>query len=146
MTCIEKLRELHPEWSEERVQEHIDNCCPRGSLSGYIMADPEWCGAYGWEKSEPLTCERCWNREVFEDENRNRHECDFSLTGADMRRLDRLAEKTGYSRMSIVSEALELYEAELELRKILHNPKTRMIFTKYLVSENRVEVDFDEQE
>lgn len=138
MNCIEKLRELHPDWDEERIQEHIDNCCPRGSLSGYIMADPEWCGVG--------RCDMCWNREIFEDENHNRHECDFSLTGVDMRRLDRLAEKTGYSRAAIVSAALELYEAELGIIEALHNPKARFIFTNNWGSERRVEVDFDEQD
>lgn len=51
MTCIEKLRELHPEWDEEHILRKIKYSCP----SDFDIAnDMEICGA----------CYECWEREA----------------------------------------------------------------------------------
>lgn len=52
MTCIEKLRELHPEWDEYRIQKAIDCDCPHVHI-GIDIAD-----------CELIDCEDCWNRIV----------------------------------------------------------------------------------
>lgn len=106
MTCIEKLRELHPDWNDEKVGQYIDNMCPENE---FIMISPEWCGAYGWEKSEKHTCEKCWNREVL-DEDHNRHEMKVYLTGEESRRLRRLEERLGCSVGGLIAAALKTYE------------------------------------
>ena len=51
MTCIEKLRELHPEWDEEHVLRKIKYSCPS---EFDIAADPKLCGM----------CDDCWEREA----------------------------------------------------------------------------------
>ena len=57
MTCIEKLRELHPEWSEEEIEDSILTLCP--SDFGIRWERPSVCGfANSW------ICERCWGTEA----------------------------------------------------------------------------------
>lgn len=45
MTCIEKLRELHPEWSEEEIEDGVLTLCPSD---------------FG------IRWERCWDTEMEE--------------------------------------------------------------------------------
>lgn len=111
MTCIEKLRELHPDWDDNELQYYVDNCCVTRE---YIMTRPVYCGSHGWEESENWTCEKCWNREVYEDESHNKHDTRLYLTGETMRRLSRLTKRTGYSRADIVAAALLLYEEGMD--------------------------------
>lgn len=54
MTCIEKLRELHPEYGEAESVVACD--CP--SCYG-IMLDPVECA-----DDLAYTCKQCWEREV----------------------------------------------------------------------------------
>lgn len=54
MTCLEKLKQNHPDWTDEKVREFVEKDCPDGD---YIMGDPDWCDPY-------VTCDRCWNREI----------------------------------------------------------------------------------
>ncbi len=110
MTCIEKLRELHPDWDDEKVRHYIDCHCP---MSEYIHRRPVGCGAHGWEDSDDDDCEKCWNREVYEDESCNKHAFEIYLTGEDGRRLKKLADRPGYSYSKVVSVALRLLEDEL---------------------------------
>lgn len=112
MTCIEKLRELHPDWDDEKVRYHVEHCCVEGSASGYIMPRPLYCGAHGWEDSDDIDCEKCWNREV--DEKHNRHATTLLLTGEDRRRMDRLKIRIGKTREEVVAAALKLYEDALD--------------------------------
>ena len=54
MTCLERLKQLHPDWTEGQISDYIDNFCPE---SAGIMGDPINCA--------PLqACAQCWNREV----------------------------------------------------------------------------------
>lgn len=53
MTCIEKLREMHPEWDEEHILRKIKYSCPS---EFDIASDPEKCGM----------CDECWERECIE--------------------------------------------------------------------------------
>lgn len=107
MTCIDKLKELHPDWDDGEIRYYVENHCV---TSEYIMPRDIHCGAHGWEESEDCTCEKCWNREIYEDERCNKHDTKVYLTGEDMRRLGRLVKRTGYSRDKVVSAALLLYE------------------------------------
>lgn len=59
MTYIEKLRELHPEWDKETIEDVILSWCP--SDFEMIWERPSICGyAYSW------ICERCWDTELEE--------------------------------------------------------------------------------
>ena len=44
MTCIEKLRELYPEWDEEKIAFAVKNHCPD---SYFIEQEPEQCALAG---------------------------------------------------------------------------------------------------
>lgn len=55
MTCREKLREMHPEWTEEDLVRQYRISCPHDHG---IMDDPEWCIA------NSSLCEGCWDRTV----------------------------------------------------------------------------------
>lgn len=50
MTCIEKLRELHPEWSEYHVQRALDCDCPHEHMEVDTSDHRSTC------------CIECWNR------------------------------------------------------------------------------------
>ncbi len=54
MTCFEKLKEKHADWTDERIQEFYEDECPD---SDHIMDMPEWCDLF-------VVCEKCWNREA----------------------------------------------------------------------------------
>ena len=111
MTCIEKLRQLHPDWDDDEVQYYVDNCCVS---SEYIMPRRIGCGVHGWAEPDDDDCEKCWKREIFEDEKGNKYKAGLYLTGEDMRRLARLAERTGKDRDAVVTAALKLYEDGLD--------------------------------
>ena len=110
MTCIEKLRELHPDWDDEKVEYYIGHSCP---VREYIRRRPLSCGAYGWEDTN-YDCEVCWDREVYENEDHNRHDIGLFLAGEDIRRLDSLTKRTGYSRDKAIQAALKIYEDALD--------------------------------
>lgn len=61
MTCIEKLRELYPVFSEEDVDNYIFDYCPK---TDGIADEPEWCGV---NNANLDTCLACWDREVPEE-------------------------------------------------------------------------------
>ena len=117
MTCIDKLRELHPDWNEEKVRYHIDNNCPHAE---FILPRPLNCGAHGWEDSDDDDCEKCWNRDIPDLVDNFRHELLLYLTSEDMRRIKKLAERTGYSRDKIVADGLMALERELDRDDPLH--------------------------
>lgn len=54
MTCFEKLREIHPEWTDEKIRRFVKEECPDVAQ---IMNKPEWCAPF-------VNCEQCWKREV----------------------------------------------------------------------------------
>lgn len=110
MTCIEKLRELHLDWDDEKVEYYVRKHCVAGPVCGYIMSKPDYCSPIGWPYD--VYCERCWNREV--DDKCNWFEIRESLTGEDMRRLDSLAKRTRYSNSKVIQTALKIYEEELD--------------------------------
>ena len=107
MTCIEKLRELHPDWDDEKVEYYVGHRCP---MREYIHQRPINCGAHGWEDSDDIDCEKCWNREVYEDETYNKHHLSQWMTGEDMRRLRKLEERLGCSVGTLIAAALKTYE------------------------------------
>jgi len=133
MTCIEKLRELHPDWDDEKIEYYKENICPAA-----LYIKPK-CG--DWWVSED--CKVYWDTEVPEDESTNIHETGrFRLTGEDMRRLDRLAERTGYSREKVVSAALKIYEDGLDaVNKSVRRPRSLSFEVV-----GSVDMVFDEQE
>ena len=110
MTCIDKLREIHPEWTEEEITEYTKHRCP---ITQHIMHRPIFCGGYIWEKSDKHTCERCWERELY-PENMNMYSTNFRLTGEDMRRLDRLSKRVNKSTDEVIYAALKIYEDGLD--------------------------------
>lgn len=147
MTCIEKLRELHPEWDEEKIEYFKENICPSSYMSGYIIPKSPVCDAYGWEDASYDQCKTCWNRDIYEDENRNRHETELWLTGEDMRRLDRLAARVGVSREKVVQAALKIYEEGLNAVESTRKYGSRWANMSFSMDDSeRCEVEFDEQE
>lgn len=123
MTCIDKLRELHPEWTEEQITKYVDRGCV---TSEYIMRRPVYCGAHSWEDSDNIDCITCWNQEIYENEQHNWYDANVRLTGEDMRRMKRIAERTGYSRDKVVAAALKLYEDGLNAIEKSRNRVTAM--------------------
>ena len=107
MTCIEKLREIYPEWGETRIRVYTERHCPH---SLYIKDRPIHCGAHGWEDSDDEDCEKCWQREIDEEEKYNLYKPGVFLTGEDMRRIGRLVDRVGHPGNEVISAALKLYE------------------------------------
>ena len=54
MTCLERLKQLHPDWTEGQILDYTDDCCPE---SEGIMDDPDYCAPMD-------ACARCWGREI----------------------------------------------------------------------------------
>lgn len=52
MTCLEKIKQLHPDWSANSIRE---NRCP---MWDFDVEKPDYC-----EKVDD-DCEMCWNREI----------------------------------------------------------------------------------
>ena len=136
MTCIEKLRELHPDWDDEEVEYYINRWCPS---KDYILHKPLNCGAHGWEDSDDDDCEKCWNREVYENEKHNRHNVGLFLTGEDLRRLDRIGKRLRKERDEVVGAALKMYEDGLDAVEKSFRRASSMSFEK-------CEFEFDEQD
>lgn len=64
MTCIEKLRELHPEWDEDWIRETVHCQCPS---TFDLNSDPEQCPKKTKRSTIGESCPECWNREVVVD-------------------------------------------------------------------------------
>lgn len=62
MTCLEKLKEMHPHWTAEDIRRTSIRDCPH---SYGIMGDPIWC----LEEDGNDRCKRCWEREVLEEKS-----------------------------------------------------------------------------
>jgi hypothetical protein len=60
MTCREKLRQEHPEWSAEEYDDAIIDGCPDDF--GYLDDPDDWCAL------APMHCAACWHREIPETE------------------------------------------------------------------------------
>lgn len=58
MTCIEKLRELHPEWKNEDIAAVVEMRCPYEFMD---IDDHPDCNCF----YEPV-CIKCWDRELEE--------------------------------------------------------------------------------
>lgn len=59
MTCVDKLKELHPDWGQDEIDYALNEECP----DAYIDIDAPkdefgilWCGTD--------RCDECWNREI----------------------------------------------------------------------------------
>ena len=101
MTCIEKLREIHPDYVS------IPNLdIPRGCPHDYYISPM----VKGCEKV--FSCKTCWNREIPE-ERFNRYTLEDKLTGESMRRLDNLCDRLDKDPEKVVEAALLLYEDAL---------------------------------
>ena len=102
MTCVEKYREIYPEWDKEQIRK-FPLSCPHDV---YIAPRIKCC-------EKVLTCETCWSREIPEEKH-NLHKFDVMLTGDDMRRFynlsNKLPEKT---HADIIGAALLLFEDTL---------------------------------
>lgn len=61
MTCIERLRELHPDFTNEDIDNYVFDCCPE---TDGIADDPEWCCLNNVNLD---VCRACWDREVPEE-------------------------------------------------------------------------------
>lgn len=106
MTCIEKLRELHPEWDDEMIEIRIGEDCP---MFHYIAPEPAFC-------NKTCDCKRCWEREIPVSENENLYDLEEKLTGRTMRRLRRLHDRiAGKDPGEIIDEALQYYEFMVSL-------------------------------
>jgi hypothetical protein len=63
MTCIEKLRELHPEWDEDVISENVKLYCP----DNFDCNDrPDWCPIVTYQPMTKENCQKCWEREYVE--------------------------------------------------------------------------------
>ncbi len=102
MTCIDKLRELRPEWSEEKISYIVSRQCPdlHMDIPAYSNCNP------------PDTCQLCWEREAPEDSDNN-HKFDGMLSGETMRRLIRLRDRLDKDPEDVIQAALLLYEDAL---------------------------------
>lgn len=58
MTCKEKLKAQHPEYSDDVINYILKEECPTDQF--LMISDPAYCNPY----SE--ACEKCWNREIPE--------------------------------------------------------------------------------
>ena len=127
MTCIEKLRELHPDWDDEEIEYYVEKRCVAKEL---IMPRPSYCGAYIWEKSDKAVCERCWNREIPEIMDDFKHETLFYLTGEELRLLNKLTKYLDCTREEAVVEGLRLLEigsgiyVDHEIDKLINGVKS----------------------
>jgi hypothetical protein len=54
MTCLEKLKQMHPELDDEGIKGLVEEQCPDNFG---IMGRPDHCDPY-------VTCDKCWNREI----------------------------------------------------------------------------------
>jgi hypothetical protein len=54
MTCLEKLKQMHPELDDEGIKGIVEEDCPQNFG---IMSMPDHCDPY-------VTCDKCWNREI----------------------------------------------------------------------------------
>jgi hypothetical protein len=54
MTCVEKLKQDHPGWTDEDISVFLEDNCPN---CANIMDAPDYCNPY-------VTCGQCWNREI----------------------------------------------------------------------------------
>lgn len=54
MTCLEKLKQMHPELDDEGIKDLVEEQCPDNFG---IMGMPDHCDPY-------VTCDKCWNREI----------------------------------------------------------------------------------
>ena len=61
MTCIEKLRELHPEWSDWEFACAVANTCP--PYNDIEMDEPKNCSD---GNDADTICRACWEREYEE--------------------------------------------------------------------------------
>ena len=112
MTCIEKLRELHPDWDDEKIWYYTTVRCVAKEC---IMPRPSYCDPYVWEKTSKADCEKCWSREIPELVDNFRHETLLYLTGEDKRLLNKLTSYLECSPEEVVSQALELLEIKAGL-------------------------------
>lgn len=58
MTCIEKLKELYPEYGEEDIKYYMLESCPGAFME---VTSPPYCDFRSYSN-----CERCWNEEYKE--------------------------------------------------------------------------------
>lgn len=54
MTCLEKLKQMHPELDDKEIKRIAEDLCPN---EFDIMNDADYCDPY-------VTCDKCWNREI----------------------------------------------------------------------------------
>lgn len=54
MTCLEKLKQMHPDWTDEAIGACVADHCPE---EFGLMPDPDLCDPY-------VICDECWNREI----------------------------------------------------------------------------------
>ena len=102
VTCLEKLKELNPNWDESKLNKYTKDCCPHHM---YIAHDPIWC-------MKTYDCKKCWDRTLKNYEHCNEYEFSVKLDGADMRRLKRLCDGSRPAN-SVISSALYFLEQSL---------------------------------
>lgn len=102
MTCIDKLREVNPDWTEEDIEYHISESCPAAQ---FIAPDASFC-------TKTFDCKKCWEREAPEDDDNN-HKFEGMLSGETMRRLIRLRDRLDKDPEDVIKAALLLYEDAL---------------------------------
>lgn len=102
MTCVERLRELYPDWDEDKISCAVGYWCPSDFN---ILCDPAYC-RIGMDN--PLACEACWAREA--NSGATLYERTIYLTASDLHRLNQLVLSSNKRVSDIISEALKLYE------------------------------------
>ena len=103
MTCIEKLKELRPDWTEEDIECYTSAMCPAGM---YIAPDAAFC-------TKTFNCKKCWERDIPALEEDNLYEFRGKLNGETMRRLINLRDRLDKDPEDVIQAALLLYEDAL---------------------------------
>lgn len=101
MTCIDRLRELCPDWDEDQLYKYIEEHCPEDM---YIAKAPSDCFTVG-------ACEKCWERDISDAlYNAPRWPQTVYFKAEDARRIERLERRLLKPPSDIIAAALKIYE------------------------------------
>ena len=109
MTALEKLRQDHPDWDEDRIAWNVEQQCPDDFK--YVCE-----GTYMCDNESESGCKLCWNREISE-EKENETMAESTSTNVDARVIDY---ETEIARLQNVIE-----DQKVEIRE-LHRINNRM--------------------
>lgn len=101
MTCREKLKKLHPDWTEKELQHTYEDMCPDAYMDVIVPA-----------RCDGIECSECWNREI-PDTNSN-----DDTTTVNEKEKNMATKKT---KAELEKELETVKESKAELEKELKN-------------------------